>query len=141
MNTRAAIEELLRAGYSDKAIERQLHVSRRRARAIRTELGLPNHKPGYKAAASPEDLFWRRAIPTIDGHLLWPGYDPAQAPSVRHGGRRHSVHRIAFRLAHTREPVGKVRGGCEVSGCVHPRHVDDQQIRDNYQAIFGNQAA
>lgn len=140
MNTRNAIEELLRAGYSDKAIERELHVARRRAKRLRAELGLPQHKPGMKAAASPEDLFWRRAIPTIDGHLLWPGYNPAQAPSVRHGGRRHSVHRIAWSLAHTREPVGKVRGGCDITGCIHPRCVDDQQIRDSYRAILGRAA-
>jgi hypothetical protein len=141
VSTRAAIEELLRAGYSDKAIERQLHVSRRHARGLRAQLGLPQHKPGVAAAASPEDLFWRRTVPTVDGHLIWPGYRPEQAPSVRHGGRKHSVHRIAFSLAHTREPVGWVRGGCDVTGCVHPRHVDDQQIRDNYRAIFGEVAA
>jgi hypothetical protein len=136
MNTRAAIEELLYAGHSDKAIARQLHVRRQRVAAIRNQLGLPRHKPGYTAAGSPEELFWRRTQPTDDGHLLWPGYDPVQAPSVRHGGRRHSAHRIAFSLANTREPVGRVMTGCGTTGCVHPRHVEDQVMRDQYTAIF-----
>ncbi|QCX81184.1 hypothetical protein C9F11_38005 [Streptomyces sp. YIM 121038] len=140
MSTRAAIVELLHAGYSDKAIERQLHVSRRRARDLRAELGLPQHKPGITPAASPEDLFWRRTQPTGDGHLLWPRYSTGRGASVRHGGRRHSVHRIAFAMAHEREPVGHVATGCGTHGCVHPRHVEDQLMRDQFRAIFGEAA-
>lgn len=138
--SRAAIEELLHAGHSDKAIARQLHVRRQTVAMLRDRLGLPRHKPGYTAAASPEELFWRRAQPTDAGHLLWPGYDSAQAPSVRHGGRRHSAHRIAFRIAHWREPEGKVTTGCGVHGCVHPRHVEDAAMREQYAAIFGEAA-
>lgn len=136
MNIRNAIVELLHAGHSDKAIARQLHVRRQTVAALRDQHGLPRHKPGYTAAGSPEELFWRRVQPTDDGHLLWPGYDPASAPAVRHGGRRHSAHRIAFRLAHDREPVGRVMTGCGTAGCVHPRHVEDQAMRDQYTAIF-----
>ncbi|MFI8872408.1 hypothetical protein [Streptomyces sp. NPDC055243] len=141
MNTRNAIIELLYAGHSDKAIERQLHVSRRRARDLRAELGLPQHKPGHKAAASPDDLFWRRAQPTDDGHLLWPGYSTEHGASIRHGGRKHSVHRIAWDQAHTREPIGHVTTGCGVTGCVHPRCVEDQEMRDTFRAIFQGAAA
>ncbi|TGB11577.1 hypothetical protein [Streptomyces sp. MZ04] len=140
MTTRNAIVELLNAGYSDKAIERELHIPRTRARDLRAELDLPQHKPGRTPAASPEAIFWQRAIPTDDGHLLWPTYKAGETRSVRHGGRKYSVHRLAFSLAHTREPVGKVRTGCEREGCVHPRCVEDQQMREQYRAIFGEAA-
>ncbi|WP_328632063.1 hypothetical protein [Streptomyces sp. NBC_00356] len=141
MNTRAAIEELLRAGHSDKAIERQLHVSRRRARDLRAELGLPQHKPGPTPSSSPEEVLWRRAQFTADGHLLWPAYSAEHGAWIRHGGQRHSVHRVAFGIAHDREPVGHVETGCEQPGCVHPQHVEDQTMRETYRAIFGEVAA
>lgn len=141
MNTRNAIVELLHAGYSDKAIARQIHVGRPRVRAIRAELGLPAHKPGPTPAATPEDLFWRRAVPTIDGHLLWPGYTTDHGAYIKHGGGRHSIHRIAWQHAHTRPPQGRVTTGCGRDGCIHPRHVEDQAMRDNYRAIFGAVAA
>jgi hypothetical protein len=140
MNIQAAIEELLRAGYSDKAIERQLHVSRRRARALRHRLGLPNHKGGPTPAASVEDLFWRRARSTDDGHLMWPSYDPQHGAAIRHNGRRQSALRVAFRIRYGREPEGRVSSGCGISGCVHPRHVEDAAMRQQYRAIFGTAA-
>ncbi|MGW8679579.1 hypothetical protein ACWGNN_00670 [Streptomyces sp. NPDC055817] len=139
--TRAAITELLHAGYSDKAIERQLHVSRRRARDLRAELGLPQHKPGPTPSGSPAEVFWRRAQPTADGHLLWPAYSTERGAWIRHGGQRHSVHRVAFGLANNREPVGHVETGCDQPGCVHPSHVEDQVMRDQYRAIFGEELA
>ena len=140
MSTRNAIIELLHAGHSDKAIERQLNVSRLAARAIRHQRGLPTHKPGPAAANSPEDLFWRRVEPTSDGHLLWPGYSRQHGANINHGGRRHSVHRVAFRIGNRREPVGRVTTGCGTEGCVHPRHVEDQAMRNQYTAIFGEAA-
>lgn len=139
--SRAAIIELLHAGYSDKAIERQLNVSRLRARDLRTELGIARHKPGPTPSSSPEEVFWRRAQPTSDGHLIWPNYSTLRGVYIRHGGRRHTVHRLAWGLAHTREPVGRVLTGCGTNGCVHPRHVEDQAMRDTYRAIFAEVAA
>lgn len=136
MQTHNAIVELLHAGYSDKAVARHVHVGRPRVRDIRAQLGLPAHKPGPSAAGSPEDLFWRRAQHTADGHLLWPGADSTRGAGLRHGGRKHSVYRIAWNLRHQRPPVGHVQSGCGHTGCVHPRHVEDQAMRDQYKAIF-----
>lgn len=140
MNRNAAVEELLRAGWSDKAIARHLHVHRNRPRDMRRALGLPTHKGGPIPAASIEDLFWRRTQPTDDGHLLIPNYDPHRGATIRHNERRQSMHRIAFRIAHRREPEGRVATGCGVAGCVHPDHVEDRTMRDTYQAIFGDAA-
>lgn len=133
MNTVAAIHELLLAGYSNAAVARQLNVAHARVATIRKEMGLPVHKAGSPAAASPEDLFWRRAQPTDDGHLLWPN----PSGDIRHITGRTKAARIAFRIRHRREPVGKVLPDCGQPGCVHPEHVADQPMRQTYAAIFG----
>lgn len=133
--TRAAITELLHAGWSDKAIARQLHVGRPRVRAVRAELGLPQHKPGPTPAATVDDLFWRRAQPTDDGHLLWP--HASIGIRAGHDGPRVTAARVAFRIGNGREPVGKVTTGCDRPGCIHPAHVEDRPMRATYTAIFG----
>jgi hypothetical protein len=133
MNTRAAIVELLKAGHSDKAIARQLHVHRRKVQAARFDLGLPAHKPG-PTPSNPEDVFWRRTQPTDDGHLLWTG--PGR--QIRGGSNKISVYQLAFRIRHHRAAVGNVTTGCGQAGCVHPAHVEDQPMRQQYAAIFGD---
>lgn len=138
MNTVAAIRELLLAGHSNKAIARRLNLRAERAQAIREELGLAAHKPGPKPAGSHEDAFWRRAVPTGDGHLLWP--NPTRDVRTGHEGRKETAGRIAFRIRHRREPVGKVLPDCGQPGCVHPDHVADQPMRNTYRAIFGKAA-
>jgi hypothetical protein len=137
MTVRADVAELLRAGYGDRTIARQLAVSIGTVERARAELAIPAGRPGPKATGSAADLFWRRVQPTPDGHLLWPGYTPRNGAVIKHGGIRHSVHRTAFRIGHGREPNGRVTTGCDRPGCVHPRHVEDQTMRNQYAAIFG----
>ncbi|MFD5709539.1 hypothetical protein ACFWHW_03940 [Streptomyces pharetrae] len=137
MTVRADVAELLHAGYGDRTIARRLSIPASRVEQTRTELALPAGRPGPKATSSPADLFWRRVQPTPDGHLLWPGYTPRNGSVIKHGGIRHSVHRLAFRLGNDREPEGRVTTGCDRPGCVHPRHVEDQTMRNQYTAIFG----
>lgn len=130
--SRAAIEELLRAGRPAAAVARQVGVRTSRVYAVRADLDLPRHPPGPPPAASLEDAFWRRAQRTDDGHLLWPG-----TPRLRAGDHRARPARVAFRIGTGRDPVGYVFAGCTLSACVHPRHVEDQQMRSAYRAIFG----
>lgn len=137
--SRNAIVELLHAGYGDRAIARQLNRPERHITAIRRELQLPHRRPGPKPSTA-EDRFWRRAQPTDDGHLLWPGLAVHSADLKHADGHRESVHRIAFRIGNQREPDGIVRTGCAVSGCVHPAHVEDAPMRQQYTAIFGRTA-
>lgn len=141
MTVRPDIAELLAAGYGDRTIARQLNVPVGTVGHARTVLAIPAGRPGPKPTNSPEDLFWRRAQPIDGGHLLWPAYTPRNGSVIKHGGIRHSVHRIAFRIGHGREPVGRVLTGCDRAGCVHPRHVEDQRMRNQYTAIFGEAAA
>jgi hypothetical protein len=134
MKIRADIAELLHAGWSDKAIATHVHTHRRVVRDARRALRLPALKPGPQAA-SIEDLFWRRAQRTDDGHLLWTG-----ATTVLRAGNqgpRTTAGRLAFRLKHHRDPVGRVLPGCDRPGCIHPDHVEDQPMRDTFRAIFG----
>lgn len=140
MTVRADVVELLTAGYGDRTIARQLAVSIGSVERARAALGLPHGRPGPKATSTPEDVFWRRTQPTGDGHLLWPTYSPRNGSVIKHDGRRLSVHRIAFRIGHGREPDGRVTTGCDRTGCVHPRHVEDQAMRHQYTAIFGSAA-
>jgi hypothetical protein len=142
VNIRPDVEELLRAGYSNGAIARQLNTCTGTVAAARTELGLPKAKPGPKPATTAEDLFWRRIRPVDGGHFEWDGYRTNDGtPSLRHGGRLLSANRIAFRLKHQREPEGYALPGCGHDGCVAPDHMDDRLIRQRnkttYNAIFG----
>ncbi|GHA01071.1 hypothetical protein ACFOOM_12420 [Streptomyces echinoruber] len=127
MKARADVVELLRAGLPDNAIARRLHMDSRTVAKHRAALGLPKHKRGPRPAASPEDLFRRRTTPTGDGHLLWKGHvTNSGVPALRHGGRVHSAYRIAFRLHHGRDPVGRVTRTCDTPGCVAGGHLADR---------------
>ncbi|MFF7130032.1 hypothetical protein [Streptomyces sp. NPDC008240] len=137
MTVRPDVAELLHAGYGDRTIARRLNVPVPTVERGRAVLALPAGRPGPKATNAPDDLFWRRAQPTDDGHLLWPTYTPRNGAVIKHGGQRHSVHRTAFRIGNQREPEGHVTTGCDRPGCVHPRHVEDQRMRNQFNQIFG----
>jgi hypothetical protein len=139
VNARNAIVELLRAGWSDRAIARHVHVRNTLVGEIRAQLGIPAHKPGPTPAGTYEDLFWRRAIPTIDGHLIWP--QTTASIRISHEGPKQTAGRIAFRIRYGRDPIGQVRPGCGMERCVRPAHVEDQPMREQYAAIFGEVAA
>ncbi|WP_051878023.1 hypothetical protein [Streptomyces sp. NRRL B-24720] len=134
--SRAAIVELLHAGVSNHGIAREVGCDHGDVAGIRAELGLPDART-IKGSASPEDLFWRRTQPADGGHLLWAGHrNSTGVPAIRTGGRMHTAGRIAFRIRWDRDPIGRVRAGCDANGCVHPDHVEDQPMRDQYAAIF-----
>ena len=139
--SRAAIEELLNAGYGNVFIAEHVHVSRKQVAAIRADLGLPASRRRYQAS-TPEDLYWRRTRPVAGGHLAWTGYRNSKGvPAVRTVDGMQAAYRIAYRIRWQREPVGRVKPGCEYGGCVHPNCVEDQAMRDQYAAIFGEVAA
>ncbi|MGW9397271.1 hypothetical protein [Streptomyces sp. NPDC055642] len=141
MSTRAAIEELLHAGYGNKAIARQVHVRHQRVAEVRAELGLPNIVRPARATYS-EDAFWRRTQPVPGGHLNWTGhYNSTGVPCLRTTHGMHTAYRIAFRIRWQRDPDGPVKPGCDMDRCVHPDHVEDRPMRQQYTAIFGEVAA
>jgi hypothetical protein len=137
----AAIAELLAAGVSDHDAARETGVGHRRVAAARTALGLPDART-IKGPARPDDLYWRRVKPVDGGHLEWTGHHNNTGVPVLHtAGRMYTARRIAFRIRWKREPVGRVTAGCDHDGCVHPNCVEDQAMRQQYAAIFGEVAA
>lgn len=102
-------------------------------RRIRQELGIPVHGPGPKAE-TPEQTFARRVQATADGHLVWPGQD-LNFGTVE--GANMSVRRWVFWKRYRRPPVGNVTADCGVHLCVHPDHIEDRVLREQYAAIFG----
>jgi len=140
--TRDHITDLLLTGQTDRGTARQLDVPLRAVRNLRRNLGIPPSRTRGRSYASLEDSFYAKAAPTKDGHLIWPGYEPGtpSGPVIKRDGKNHSVYRIAFRLAHRRDPAGHVTTGCGRFGCVHPEHVEDRSMRTQYNAIFGRAA-
>ncbi|WP_327671885.1 MULTISPECIES: hypothetical protein [unclassified Streptomyces] len=143
MNIRPDVAELLHAGLSNRAIARELGVDAdTTVRDARTALGIAKARRGRRAAESVEDLYWLRAQPVDDGHILWTGHRNHDGTAlVRHGGKLHTALRVAFRIKHGREPEGHVTPTCDRDGCVAPGHTQDRIIRKRtettFAAIFG----
>lgn len=133
MITDQDIARMLLAGHSQHATCLALHVSSVRVRTIREGLGLPRRKPG-PMAETIEVTFARRTEATEDGHLIWQGRDLAIGTT---DGANYSAARYSFRRRYGRNPIGKVTPGCGVHRCVHPDHVEDQPMRQQYSSIFG----
>ena len=142
MKIRADVAELLRAGLSDDAVAKRLHCCRKTVAATRAALRLPKTPPGSQQR-SLADLIAARTEPVEGGHLRWIGTVKASGTAVLNyqGQGPRSAHRLVFINRYGREPVGKVRTGCDYPGCVHPDHVEDQPMRERnrkaFAAIFG----
>lgn len=127
MTVRADVAELLRAGYGDRTIARQLgDVTISSVTRARTLLRIPKARGGNKAAASAEDLFWRRIKPVDGGHMEWAGNRSSRGTPVIHWQRTTlSAYRIAYRIRHGHDPQGYGHTACDHEGCVAPEHVAD----------------
>lgn len=126
---RADVAELLRAGHSNRAIARQLHTDAKDVAKARDVLGLPKARSGRKPAATAEDLFWRRAKPTDDGHMEWTGFRMGGTPGLRFGGTNLTAYRVAYRIATGRDPEGHALPACGREQCVKPGHHEDRADR------------
>ncbi|MFJ4649503.1 hypothetical protein ACIP6Q_39215 [Streptomyces bobili] len=148
MKVRSDVAELLKAGLSNRAIARELHVDAKDVSAARIVLGLPKAKSGKRPASTPEDLFWHRAQPTDDGHMQWTGYHTKDGvPGLRHRGTFYTANRLAYRMATGRDPEGYALPSCGRDHCVKPGHHTDRVDRERekrvdslYGAIFGQSA-
>lgn len=138
---RDQVVTLLRAGWSDRAIARQVGVNPRRVAPLRADLGLPKAKPGPQQPPTLAEAWRARTRTTSDGHLQWTGHvDQTGLPRLKYQGRHYSPARLAFRLRTGRDPVGAARPDCGHPLCVAPGHVDDADGRATYNAIFGRTA-
>ncbi|MFF7610713.1 hypothetical protein [Streptomyces lavendulae] len=143
MKLRQDVVDLLRAGLSDRVIARELHVDAKVVGAARAALGLPRTPSGPRPQTL-EELFRARTEEVPGGHLRWTGCVSGGTAQVRHDGRLHTAHRIAFTIRTGRAPVGNALPACDMEGCVAPAHVDDRLGRESlstaYDAIFGGVA-
>ncbi|MFF4548640.1 hypothetical protein ACFY1J_31145 [Streptomyces sp. NPDC001406] len=142
---RAAVEQLLRDGLSDKGIARQTGAHHTTVAKVRKALRLPVHKSGRKSYPSLEEAFRARIEPVEGGHLRWIGNRVSGGnPQLMHDGKPYSAYRVAFTLRTGREATGQARPGCDYAHCVEPRHVEDQDERErnrnDYAAIFGGES-
>ncbi|MEV0114641.1 hypothetical protein AB0H77_15515 [Streptomyces sp. NPDC050844] len=142
MKIREDIADMLRAGHSQCHIVRELHVATITVQRTREALNLPPHPMGTQSYASLSDAFRARTEPTPDGHVRWIGYTSTSGtPTLVHRKITHSAYRVAFRLRHGREPIGRVTPGCDMPLCVAGDHLEDRLIRERtrstFAAIFG----
>ncbi|WP_431980052.1 hypothetical protein [Streptomyces qinglanensis] len=137
MKVRSDIAALLREGLSDRRIARQLRASTKVVAATREALGVPKHRPGRSPAVSLEDAFRSRTEPVAGGHLRWCGHHgTGGVPIVCFRGRKVSAYRVAFRIAHGREPQGYCTSECAYPGCVAPQCVEDEVLRTRTRAAL-----
>lgn len=123
---RAAIEELLHAGYGDRTIARQSDVTIAAVTRLRADLGLPKARGGIKKAGSLEDLFWRRTRPADSGHLDWVGHRDGKGTATLHWNQNvYSALRVAYRIANSTDPDGYAHATCQHPGCIAPAHIGD----------------
>lgn len=71
------------------------------------------------------DIWDERSRVLPGGHLGW----VTATASIMFEGRVYTPKQVAFVLDRGRPPVGIVRGTCGVDGCVHPRHLADNEER------------
>lgn len=129
MSVRPDVAELLRAGYGDRTIARQLSVSIGSVTRARQELGLPKARGGTKPAGTLEDAFWRRVAPLEDGHVDWDGNRNAKGtPTIGWRGGHYSALRVAYRIRHGHDPQGYAFTACAHPGCVAPGHIGDSAV-------------
>lgn len=126
MSVRADVAELLRAGYGDRTIARQVGVTIPYVTRARAALNLPKARTGFKAADTVEDLFWRRVKPVDGDHYEWTGSRNTNGtPSLGWNGGHYSALRIAYRIANGHDPDGYAFTACTHPGCIAPAHMGD----------------
>ncbi|MDX3314700.1 hypothetical protein P1S61_37735 [Streptomyces sp. ME08-AFT2] len=126
--TNADILAMLRDGYSNLRISRELRVDKSRVARLRREHGLP------QVALQPltlEQKWASKTRPVDGGHLAWGGERNTSAgtPTMRYKEASYSPAAIAFEIRHGRTPQGYVKAECGYPHCVAPDHVDDEAGR------------
>ncbi|MGW2951599.1 hypothetical protein [Streptomyces eurythermus] len=121
------IARLLKAGpVSDAEVCRQLRCHKRYVAEVRRDLGLPKYRPPRRVWGRED--YERLSVPLTGGHRRWKGrYDQFGVPVA---SRLLTAYRLAFRVHHGREPVGRVEGTCRYKRCVAGEHLTDRILRN-----------
>ncbi|MET9012277.1 hypothetical protein ABZX74_15365 [Streptomyces olivaceoviridis] len=131
---------MLRDGYSNQRISRELRVDKVRVARLRRAHDIPNV---VLQPLTLEQKWATRTRPVDGGHLEWIG-ERAKAtntPVMRYKEAGYSAAAIAFEIKHGRRPQGYVRADCDFKQCVAPDHVNDeagrQEARRRLRAELG----
>ena len=116
--------DLLYQGLSNKEVGRRLRMDPHTVARLRRTHGIPD-----VVASLPtlEEKWASKTRPVDGGHLEWTGSRGTSAgtPVLAYRGAVLTAARIAFRIAHGREPVGQAKAECTMRHCVAPGHVLD----------------
>lgn len=117
---------------SDLAVATQLGCGYKRVATVRKRVGLPVYIRGRRPLhGSMQEAFAAQTEPVEGGHLRWTGTrEKCGTPVLRWRTLLQTAYRVAFRMQHGREPVGKVSRSCGIPGCVAGPHQEDRLMRD-----------
>lgn len=144
----ARIAAMLRAGATYDTIRDELHVGTLTIAAVRRQHGIPtpsDRRRGNTAARAPEQTLAHHSRPAPDGHTHWAGpIDASGKPILWNRHKALNGWRVAFRVHHGREPVGRVTVACDDPRCIAGAHLADRTIREAnrradtaFEQIFG----
>ncbi|MEW2420485.1 hypothetical protein AB0911_08065 [Streptomyces nigra] len=126
--SRADIIAMLRDGYSNLRISRELRCDKTRVARLRSELGLPHV---VLQPLTLEQKWASKTRPVDGGHLEWIGEraKTTNTPVMRYKEVGYSPAALAFQMQHGRPPQGYVKAECGYPHCVAPDHVNDEAGR------------
>ncbi|PWI16062.1 hypothetical protein DI272_19220 [Streptomyces sp. Act143] len=120
------IARLLKSGpISDNAVIEQLHCGKKTVAQVRRDLGLPRYRPPARTWGRED--YERLSVPLRGGHRRWRGRFDAYG--IPYANRSMTAYRLAFRVHHGREPVGRVQSTCTYKRCVAGEHLADRPMR------------
>jgi len=127
---------------SDLALAAEHGCSVRLVARVRRDLNLPAYPRGRRPAAETlEGAVQQRSRPVAGGHREWTAQVSASGtPVLSWRGRHVTVGRVAFTIAHGREPEGQVRPSCTFPHCVEPAHQADRLMREAARATVAEVA-
>ncbi|MGW3511207.1 hypothetical protein [Streptomyces sp. NPDC000994] len=128
------LAEMFRADVTDAAAARAIGISKSTAGVWRRRLGIapsPRTAPANRSVLTLEQKWRTYARPVADGHMEWTGRRRGDTGTMvmTHHGREYTARRVAFIVAHGREPEGRVTAECDHPGCVAPACVEDDPSR------------
>ncbi|MEV0016607.1 hypothetical protein [Streptomyces tendae] len=128
---------------SDLALAVEHGCSVKLVARVRADLGLPVYERGRRPVRqSLEAVFWERSRPVPGGHREWTKQTAASGtPVLSYRGQHVTAGRVAFKIAHGREPEGQVKPNCPFPHCVEPDHQADRLMRDAARADLAEVAA
>ncbi|MCX4609494.1 hypothetical protein [Streptomyces mirabilis] len=119
---------------SDAELAYRLGCRRGLVARVRSSLGqAPMPLPVMAGKLTAETRLMIGAVLTSGGHRRWVGRRTRDGVPLIDA--HTTVQRVAFRMAHGRDPEGQVRVGCVMKHCVEGTHLTDRLMREDACAL------